>query len=222
MPDNTSSTGPTVDLIILYAFAGEEKADVWHKSDAKARAMAALEPLVESAVVLGGTAVMPTQAEMQLAEHQATLWGSKKSGWESMFVSDSALPTPVVAGRPRAAVPPRWKQFLCVLFSVWFTVSILTLPGALGAAAARAVNLAEHPWRSPLSTFIVNIVAVPIIVFILLPQVVKFAAPWLHQPKPESAAGRRAVVATTTARHVFLTIDLLNNEQRNALNVDSA
>ena len=72
-----------------------------------------------------------SEVERAMAQ-QAKMWGAASSGWESMFISESAFPSPNNDNngnengnggeRKRAVVPPRWKQCLCVMLSVYIVV----------------------------------------------------------------------------------------------------
>jgi antibiotic biosynthesis monooxygenase (ABM) superfamily enzyme len=103
--------------------------------------------------------------------------------WASFFVSD---------GQPRGAggPPPRYRSALVVFVAVWITVTLLSFETqggnvqSLNPTLRDHLELPTHPERIPLSVFLSNLVAIPIIVFLLVPLLSRWVRPWLKLPGP--------------------------------------
>jgi antibiotic biosynthesis monooxygenase (ABM) superfamily enzyme len=172
--------GSDRDVLILYAFSSPETAAAWHASETKLSVMKSLAPLVKSAVVLGGSGALRV-------DDGNTHFGAYSNGWESSFVPDTVLPALTEGSeKRRAVVPPRWKQAVAVYIAVCIVSILFGLPGSLAPTISVSVGVPEHPWRSPLVPLLSNLIGVPVIVFIVLPIVVKLLGPWLHMSKPEA------------------------------------
>jgi antibiotic biosynthesis monooxygenase (ABM) superfamily enzyme len=178
MPSKQNQATGDQDILILYAFDSPTSAARWHASATKIELMKSLAPLIKEAVVLGGNGALRVADDAH--------FGAYSNGWESSFVPDPVLPNLTDgSNRKRAAVPPRWKQAISVYLAVCIVAIPLGLPGSLNPTIGAAVGTHIDPWRSPIVVLLGNLVGIPLVVFLVLPLVVRLLAPWLHMPKPD-------------------------------------
>ena len=75
------------------------------------------------------------------------------------------------AAAPPCSPPPRHRMAVIVWLAIYPTITLLL---ALGGSA-----IAE--WPLPLRTLALTLVAVPLMVFVLLPRLQRLLAPWLKR-----------------------------------------
>ena len=129
---------------VLYRFSGAEALDAWEASDQRAWWLGAAQGLV-------GDSHM-----------------EKRTGIEGWF--DEPTTTDLVDLRPATTPPPRWKQ-MCVIFVVFFPLSVAT-------------NYAAREWLAdvplPIRVLIIVCVMSPIMVYFALPWATRLFSRWLN------------------------------------------
>ncbi len=129
---------------VLYRFAGPDALANWEASDQRAWWLGAAQGLV-------GDSHM-----------------EKRTGIEGWF--DDPTSTDVLDLRPAPTPPPRWKQ-MCVIFTVFFPLSLLA-------------NYAAREWLGgvvlPVRVLVTTCVLTPIMTYLALPWVTKLFHKWLN------------------------------------------
>ncbi len=132
---------------MLYRFAGAEALQAWESSDQRAWWLGAAQGLVGESLI------------------------EKRTGIEGWF--DEPTSTDVQDLRPVPLPPPRWKQ-MCVIFVVFFPLSVLT-------------NYAAREWLGdvplPLRVLVTVCVMSPIMVYFALPWATRLFSGWLNAPR---------------------------------------
>eukprot|EP00730_Choanoeca_flexa_P008356 TRINITY_DN12478_c3_g2_i1.p1 TRINITY_DN12478_c3_g2~~TRINITY_DN12478_c3_g2_i1.p1 ORF type:complete len:396 (+),score=56.49 TRINITY_DN12478_c3_g2_i1:35-1222(+) len=152
--------------IVLYRFDSFDHIEAWHASSERA---ALIDELKRNNIVLDGD-----QEDVQT-----------QTGWASFFTPGEKQ----VSGAP-GGPPPKYRTAVVVFIAVWIAVSLLSFENSdksvrsLNPTLRDALELPAHPERIPLSVFISNFAAIPIIFFILVPIIAHFLKPWLRMPGP--------------------------------------
>lgn len=129
---------------MLYRFSGTEALNEWEASDQRGWWLAAAQGMVGDSHV------------------------EKRTGIEGWF--DDPSSTDVVDLRPAPTPPPRWKQ-MCVIFTVFFPLSLLS--NYLAREWLAAVEL-------PLRVLISTLVLTPVMTYAGLPWATRLFHRWLN------------------------------------------